>query len=171
VSRITRFLFLSITLILSTKETAYAQISSYQELQAAYIYNFAKYIKWPGEAEAFVIGVYDDEEVMNLLKAVLSEKKIGGREIELKMLTKSADLTGCNIVYVPERGSRYVSDLSDSISGRNILLVTEEDMIKKGAMISFVVEDEKLRFKLKKTSLASAGLVASDGLLKLAIVQ
>jgi hypothetical protein len=44
-------------------------------------------------------------------------------------------------------------------------------MIKKGAMISFVVEDEKLRFKLKKASLASAGLVASDGLLKLAIVQ
>jgi hypothetical protein len=140
-------------------------------LQAAYIFNFAKYIKWPGETKSFVIGVYDDEEVMDLLKNVLSEKKIGGREIELRMLTKSGDLTGCNIVFVPEGGSRYVSDLSDSISGKNILLVTEEDMIKKGAMISFVVEDEKLRFKLKKTSLVSAGLVASDGLLKLAIVQ
>lgn len=170
-SRITRFLFLGITLILSTKETVHAQVSSYHELQAAYIFNFAKYIKWPGEAKTFVIGVYDDEEVMDLLKTVLSEKKIGGREIELKMLTKPEDLNGCNIVYVPEGGSRNVSDLSGSISGRNILLVTEEDMIKKGAMISFVVEDEKLRFKLKKTSLARAGLVASDGLLKLAIVQ
>jgi hypothetical protein len=140
-------------------------------LQAAYIFNFAKYIKWPGETKIFVIGVYNDEEIMDLLKTVLSEKKIGGRAIELKMLTKPEDLNGCNIVYVPEGGSRNVNDLSDSISGKNILLVTEEDMIKKGAMISFVVEDEKLRFKLKKTSLASAGLVASDGLLKLAIVQ
>jgi hypothetical protein len=118
-----------------------------------------------------VIGVYDDDEIMDLLKTVLSGKKIAGREIELKVLANSDNLTGCNIVYVPEGGSKDVSRLSDSISGKSILLVTEEDMIKKGAMISFVVEDEKLRFKLKQTSLTGSGLVVSEGLLRLAIVQ
>jgi hypothetical protein len=118
-----------------------------------------------------VIGVYDDEGIMDLLKTVLSGKKIVGKEIEIKMLTNSEDLTGCNIIYVPEGGSKSVNALSNSISGKSILLVTEEDMIKKGAMISFVVEDEKLRFKLKQTSLAGAGLIVSEGLLKLAIVQ
>jgi hypothetical protein len=157
--------------ILCVNNGALAQTSSYQELQAAYIFNFAKYIKWPGDAKTFVIGVYDDDEIMDLLKTVLAGKKIAGREIELRVVTDSDDLTGYNIVYVPEGGSKEVSRLSNAISGKSILLVTEEDMIKKGAMISFVVEDEKLRFKLKQTSLTGSGLVASEGLLRLAIMQ
>jgi hypothetical protein len=43
-------------------------------------------------------------------------------------------------------------------------------MVRKGAMISFVLEGDKLRFKLKKNLLESVGLTASDGLQKLAIL-
>jgi hypothetical protein len=165
------YLLVLVFCISCIENEAFAQTSSYHELQAAYIFNFAKYIKWPGESKTFVIGVYDDDEIMDLLKTVLSGKKIGGREIELKVLNDLEDLAGYNIVYVPEGGSKDVGKLSHSISGQSILLVTEEDMIKKGAMISFVVEDEKLRFKLKKTTLTGSGLVVSEGLLRLAIVQ
>lgn len=148
---------------------AHAQASSYEELQAAYIYNFAKYIKWPGEESTFVIGVYGETEIMEYLQKTLEGKKVGNREIELKIISKSDPFTNYNIIYVSESGSRKIEELADAVSGKSILIVTEDDLIKKGAAISFVVEGDHLRFKLKKSALAAAGLSASEGLIKLAI--
>jgi hypothetical protein len=37
-------------------------------------------------------------------------------------------------------------------------------------MISFILEDSKLRFKLRKAALEAVDLVPSEGLLKLAII-
>ena len=152
-----------------TGRTALAQTSSYEELQAAYIYNFAKYIRWPDEKPIFVIGVYGETEIVEFLQKTLEGKKVGTREIELRVILKPDHIQDCNIIYVPESDSRKIEELSKAVSGKNILVVTEDDLIKKGAAISFVVEDDRLRFKLKKSALAEAGLSASEGLLKLAI--
>lgn len=152
-----------------TGGSARAQTSSYEELQAAYIYNFAKYIRWPDEKPIFVIGVYGETEIVEFLQKTLEGKKVGTRAIELRVILKSDHFLDCNIIYVPESDSRKIEELSKAVSGKNILIVTEDDLIKKGAAISFVVEDDRLRFKLKKSALAEAGLSASEGLLKLAI--
>jgi hypothetical protein len=76
----------------------------------------------------------------------------------------------CQIIYLPESSSHELSLLKGATAGRSILIVTEVDLIKKGAGISFVVEGDRLRFKLKKSILADVGLTASEGLLKLAIL-
>jgi hypothetical protein len=153
----------------SLVKTAHAQVSSYEELQAAYIFNFAKYIRWPDSEANFVIGVYGETEIMEHLKKTLADKKVGTRPIELRAITNADALFECNIVYVGESDSKKVSEMTTAIAGKSILIVTEEDLIKKGAAISFVVEDDRLRFKLKKSALVAAGLAASEGLLKLAI--
>ena len=157
-------------LLLFSNRAAYAQTSSYEELQAAYIYNFAKYVKWPTEGNpTFVIGIYGELEIMEFLQKTLDGKKIKGEVIELREINSVEEMMDVSIVYVPESGSKNMNALIDAVRGKSILIVTEDDLIKKGAMISFVVEDDKLRFKLKKNALAEAGLVASEGLLKLAI--
>jgi hypothetical protein len=139
------------------------------DLQAAYLFNFAKYIKWPQESSTFVIGVYGEQEILVVLNNTLKGKKVGGKAIELKVIENTEEALQCNIVYVTGSGSKGINGLVTAMEGKNILIVTEEDLIKKGAAISFVVEDDRLRFKLKKTVLAKSGLVASEGLLKLAI--
>jgi hypothetical protein len=150
-------------------ETARAQTSSYGELQAAYLFNFAKYIKWPGELPVFVVGIYGDAEIFDGLQSTLKTKKIGGRDIELREIKSLDQLAGCQIIYLPESASESLSEIRETTAGKNVLIVTEEDLIKKGATISFVVEDDRLRFKLKKSALSEAGLTATEGLLKLAI--
>jgi hypothetical protein len=165
-----QYLVIILTLMFSSSvKTVYAQGSSYEELQAAYIFNFAKYIKWPESDANFVIGVYGETEIMEYLEKTLAGKKVGSRSIELKVISKVEALLECNIVYVPESDSKKVAELTTLVAGKSILIVTEEDLIKKGAAISFVVEDERLRFKLKKSALVAAGLAASEGLLRLAI--
>lgn len=150
----------------------YAQSQSYGTLQAAYLYNFAKYIKWPHETPVFVIGIMSkDSETVKIFENALAEKKVIGKDILVKKITALSESGECNIVFIPEQEAKNITPLIEEIKGKSILLVTGDDLIKKGAMISFVIEDENLRFKLKSQLLNDAGLIPSEGLLKLAIVQ
>ncbi len=151
--------------------TIHAQTSSYLDLQAAYIFNFAKYVAWPGASSRFVIGVYGELKIMGFLETALKGKKIGGKRIELKVVETTEDMQICNIIYLPESGSKNIKQLTLDTEGKNILIVTEDDLIKKGAAISFFVEDDRLKFKLRPAALSRAGLSASEGLLKLALLQ
>jgi hypothetical protein len=150
---------------------AQTQTSSYGALQAAYLYNFAKYITWPDEHDHFVIGIYLDADIIDDLETLLIAKRIRGKAIEIRKVTTTEELLLCNIVYLSGENSKSIELVTASLEGKNILLVTEDDLVRKGAMVSFVVEDDKLKFKVKKTQLDKAGLVASEGLLKLAIIM
>jgi hypothetical protein len=152
-------------------ETAYAQTSSYEELQAAYIFNFAKYVMWPTPSSPFVIGVYGGPKNMEYLKKAFDSKKIGGRPAEVRVVEREADLLQCNIVYLPSSESRNIKALISMVGKFNILIVTEDDLIKRGAGISFIIDDGRLKFKLKQSALDQAGLTATRGLLNLAIIE
>jgi hypothetical protein len=151
--------------------TTKAQTSSYQDLQAAYIFNFAKYVTWPELSSVFVVGVYGDGENIKYLKYAFQSKRISGKDTEVRIIATEEDTYDCNIIYVPESGSKNLKTLLAAIEGKSILVVTEDDLTKRGAAISFIVQDDRLKFKLKKSALAAAQLRASDGLLKLAIIE
>lgn len=163
-------LLLIVMLISFCQNDCRAQASEYAQLQAAYLYNFAKYIKWPSESSAFVIGVMAREkEISEIFEKTLRGKKVPGKEIQVRQVSTPDEIHDCHILYVAESESKNISTLIGLLSGKSILLVTEDDLIKKGAMISFIVEEDRLKFKLKKNLMAEAGLIPSEGLLKLAI--
>lgn len=148
-----------------------AQSSSYEELQAAYLYNFAKYITWPGERSVFIIAVLGETEEMEDLQKTLKGKKVTGKEIQVRKIETLDKAEEYQIIYLFSSASKELVSVLKAISGKNVLVVTEEDLAKKGATISFVVEDDKLRFKLNESVLLKTGLKATDGLLKLAILM
>jgi hypothetical protein len=153
-------------------QSAQAQTHVYalRELQAAYIYNFAKYIKWPADSDQFVIGVYGDDELLLENFDMLNSKKVGGKPIVVKKIKSPEDILTCHIAYLPQSNSSKLEKLLRAAEGHHVLIVTEDDMIKKGASISFTVINNALKFKLKESTLTAAGLTASQGLLKLAIL-
>lgn len=152
--------------------TAKAQASSYGELQAAYLYNFAKYIRWPEEQETFDIGVIgSDDDIFNLLTTVLKDKRIGGKTLTIKEITSKDTLSSFQIIYIPGSSSKHMASTVAAVENEDILIVTERDLIAKGAHISFLIYGNKLRFKLSKEALSKTGLIASEGLLKLAILE
>jgi hypothetical protein len=146
------------------------QVYTFRDLQVAYIYNFAKYIKWPAESEEFVIGIYGDDALFEIFNRGLSVKKVSGKPVSIRHIEDPEDVKGCHIIYLPQSHSRELDELDNSARDENTLIVTEADLIKKGASISFTVVNNTLKFKLKESKLTEAGLIASQGLLKLAIV-
>ncbi|WP_276374824.1 YfiR family protein [Chryseolinea sp. H1M3-3] len=162
--------FCALVFLASSIQNLHAQ-NSESELRAAYIFNFAKYIKWPTDHQTFVIGVYGtDTEAFDALERTLKGKKIAGKEIQIKIFETFIDIASCQILYCPDIENKRLTTLLEMLVGKSVLLVTKEDLVKRGAMISFIVENDKLRFKIKKDALDRAGLVPTEGLLRLAIL-
>lgn len=168
--KITLLYFVFSVVIPAFNKPVAAQTSSYGELQAAYLYNFAKYITWPGEISTFKIGVLGDAQIMDDLQKVLKGKKVAGREIELKKISTPEEIKDYHIIYLSSDVSKELPSLLQGTLKKGILFVTEDDLAKKGATISFFVEDERLRFKINKKTLDDSGLKVADGLLKLGIL-
>src|SRR5687767_14120521 len=95
-----RSLLIGICLILTTRSLL-AQASTYGKLQAAYIYNFAKYIKWPNEFEIFHVYVLGQTEITEDLRGILKDKRASGKEINLSVINTLEEAKDMNILYVP----------------------------------------------------------------------
>ena len=147
-----------------------SQTSSYGELQAAYIYNFAKYTTWPQKLDTFKIAILGNTSIMNDLKKILKGKKILTYEIVLQQIKSIEEIKDFQMVYLPSSSSKDLEPLLKAGSNKNILIVTEDDLAKQGACISFFIEDERLKFKINRSMLQKFGLKAADGLLKLGVL-
>ncbi len=144
---------------------AQAQIST-RKLEAIYLYNFTKYINFQKASDGYTIGVLQEKGVANELQDNLQNK--GG--VQVKTISTAAEAEGCHIVYIPKTESSQLSGLVAQLEKSEVLIVTEEDLAKEGAPVSFVVEGSKLRFKINQLALEQTGLKASGSLLNLAIL-
>ena len=164
-----KFLLLTCLLLVCSTKHLSAQTTSYNELQAIYLYNFAKYTTWPGEFTAFVVGVYDDEAIHNIVNKKLEGKKIKGHPIKVMLIESDEEAKKCHILYISDPSSKNLSSVIESVQQKNILIVTERDLIKKGAMVSFLLIDNKLRFKINEEAIRNTQMTVSDGLIGLAL--
>jgi hypothetical protein len=146
-----------------------AQVPTYKG-QAVFIYNFTKYINWPASSDKLTIGILGKSPIMSELE-VFHGKKVSGREIEVKQIHAVNDASTCHIVFVPTLRSHHVADLSVMSQQKGILLISEEDQIAKGAAISFVIVNNKLKFKINPKVIKAADLQISNDLLAIAIVN
>jgi len=139
-----------------------------------FVYNFMKYIEWP-EAQSkgdFVVGVYGDSPIQKELQVLAASKKLKGRNIVIKTLTKPEDALGCQLMYVPAKQSSVVKTLKEQMKDKPILIVGErEGLARKGAALSFVtLEDDALKFDINKKEIEQHQLKISSQLINLGIV-
>jgi hypothetical protein len=147
---------------------AKAQVSSVK-MEAVYLYNFTKYVNWTGGGDKFVIGVLGSPEMKEELDKSLTGKKVGTRDIEIRDIAVS-QVIDCSIVYLGSSQSNSLATINTKIKGKNILLVTQEDLAEQGACISFFMQNGKLKFKLNQAALRDSGLKTSENLLTFATV-
>lgn len=134
--------------------------------------NFIRYLGWSDEAREgdFVIGVIKERELSQWLKKLSAGKKLGFQDIVVKEFKNVDEMEDCQVIFVSQ-SSNY-SKISDAVQqkvGKNTLIVTEVDgATSKGAMINFVVRDDKLMFELHKKNAAIGGIQFSQKLESLA---
>lgn len=162
-----RSILLLSVIFLLTHQSLFSQVSNFKG-QSLFIYNFAKHIKWPNAPQEYTIGVVGNSDFYKELETTLRGKQIDGSYFKVKTITSMNQVAECQIVYLPSSSSKEITSLISAVGKKEILVITENDLIEKGAGISFLFVDNKIRFRLNQSLLIKHGLQVSSGLVTLA---
>ena len=138
--------------------------SQENKIQAIFVLKFVENVSWPKEKKGLIIGVVGSSEVLTELNERLKLKNADG--FVVKKINASEAGT-CDVVFLPSSKDSHLSSIAESIHGKGILLITESDLAKKGAGISFQKESGKLQFLINKNEVESRGLKIATSLLSL----
>ena len=150
-------------------EQAFCQDVDYKAY-TLFLYNFMKYIEWPQDQTGdFVIGVVGDSPIKKDLQTLAETKKAKGRKIVIKIINIPDDAVSCNMIFIPSAKSTQLKPIAEKVKGKAVLIVAErEGLAKKGAAISFAVnDDDALQFDFNKSVLDSQSLKIANLLMQL----
>lgn len=143
------------------------------EVKAAYLYRFARYVEWPegtfANAEApIVFGVVGAEAVYAELARLLQGKPQPGRAIVARKLAPADPLEGIHVLFIGA-GALSAAPWPQRVGHRPILMVSEGARgIQEGAALNFVLVEDRLRFEASISAIERSGLRVSSRLLALA---
>jgi hypothetical protein len=144
-------------------------------VKAAFLYRFTEFVTWPDASYAradspFVMAVVGPgaDGVAENLRAITAGHHIGGRAIEVRRYGASDAIPAAQLVYVSGNDNNRVREVVQR-SPRHALVVTEADgALEHGAVINFVVVQERVRFDASIDSAEKRGLRLSSRLLAVA---
>jgi hypothetical protein len=151
-------------------------VSKEHQVQAAFIYNFAKYIQWPekrlaGATAPLVIVVLGDSPVADELTKVVFGRQANGRGIIVRSSTDPAASTAAeaHLVFVPAGQEGRFAEAAEAWSREAVVTVGESDRFAAlGGIITFKREGDKVRFAVNLDAAEQADVRLSAQLLKLA---
>ncbi|MGH7942293.1 MAG: YfiR family protein [Limisphaerales bacterium] len=154
---------------------ALAQSSGFSEYQvkAAFLYNFGKFVEWSSNDFAstnapLVIGIYGQDPFGNNLADVIRNRYINGHPVITREVSLE-ELKHCQILFIARSEQKNIKEILASLDDAGVLTVTESMPFQSGVMITFVIENQHIRFEINNTAAEKAGLKLSSKLLILAI--
>jgi hypothetical protein len=139
-------------------------------VKAGFLFNFAKFVEWPaarsGPLDFCVMG---DDRMAAYLETGLSGKSIGSRRVTVRNRPGPAELQSCSVIYLGRAEKKSAPQVAQSVVGKQILTVSEfPELGSQGVVISFFVDQERVRFEVHLGAVGRAGLKISSKLLILA---
>ena len=160
--------------LLAASGTCAAEVSKEYQIKAAFLYNFAKFVEWPAQSFAgadspVVIGVLGQNPFGGELEQVVKDRKINGRSIVVKKLEAPEEATSAHIVFITAAEDARLPTLQAAIKDGAVLTVGESDAFAgSGGVIRFVLDADKIRFRINLTPAERAHLKIGGQLQQLA---
>ena len=140
------------------------------EVKAGFIYNFAKFVKWPPQALKKTPGILvlcfasHDPAVDVFYK--LEGKLIRGRKIKVVAYKGEACLEQSQILFLATQDKAFIQQVLGLVKGRSILTIGEvEGFAQWGGIINFFQANKRLRFQINIDAARREGLRMSSQLL------
>jgi hypothetical protein len=147
------------------------------EVEAAYLSNFGRFVEWPARVGAgqtnndpFYVCVLGQDPFGSLLDGALRGETIGGGPMVAKRISGPEDAAGCRILFVSSSRDSQLNAILTALGTSNILTVGEmPGFTRRGGMIQFVLDGNRVRFEINLAAAQRAGLTLSSELLKVAV--
>jgi hypothetical protein len=147
--------------------------SEYQ-VEAAYLYNFGRFVEWPANAAAtegssFTICVLGDDPFGQALDATLVGETIGNQKVTARRISSLQTGADCRILFISSSEANRLNKIIEALDKNAVLTVSDiPQFSQRQGMIQFVLEENRIRFEVNLTATQRAGLALSSELLKVA---
>lgn len=150
---------------------AHAAPSEY-ELKAAFIYQIARFVEWPGTPvntgaplRLCVLGGNPFGPALENIRG----KPVGERKMEVSLLDMSADTRECNMLFIAAPAEKHLERIAALSRGTGMLTIGDtQEFARRGVMVNFFSQDGKIRFEVNLEATRQSGLKISSKLLSLA---
>ena len=159
---------------LSVCGAAVAQTPAENEVRAAFLYNFTKFVEWPSTpgaktTEPFRMCVVADAGFTRVVDTIVQGESVMGRPLVVVTPATAEAARTCQLLYVGqaerERGGRLLAAVRD----QPVLTVGDSPrFIESGGTIQFVLDNQRVRFDVNLQAAERSGLHVSSSLLRVA---
>jgi hypothetical protein len=141
-------------------------------VKAAMLYNFAKFVEWPGDAfgsDNRITFCITGKSPLNGTIQQMEGKQAKGRTVMIRQNVRPEEVAGCQLLFIPQSEQVRMTSYLQNASQRSILTVSDlERFTSSGGMIGFYEEDSKIRFDINQETAQKRRLHISSQLLNLA---
>jgi len=151
-----------------------AQVSREYQIKAVFLYNFAQFTEWPesafpSEKSPIVIGIVGPSPFGSALEETVRGETVQGHPLAIEHYARAPDIKTCHILFVPQQEVRQTDEIVKSLKGKPVLTVADTDgAASAGAIVRFVVENNKVHFRINAEAARAANISLSSKLLRVA---
>jgi hypothetical protein len=164
--------FIAVMVYVLTAPALNAQKISEYQVEAAFMFNFTKFVEWPASAfnnstEPFVVGIVGNDPFGQYLREIIAGEKVMEHNIIIERYRDLSAVGKCHMLFVnlPGKTAEALNQLKD----RSILTISDnENFAENGGMIQFYPENETIRLRTNVNAVKSANLNVSSKLLRIA---
>lgn len=153
----------------------FAQRSDPNEYQvkATYLYNFGKYVKWPealplSKGNSFAVCVFGQDPFGAILDSTLAGETLDGKPVVLRRISKPPDALECRILFISSAEEKHLKEILTALNSGVLTVSDMPNFTRRGGMIQFLLDGNKVRFEVNLASVENGKLVLSSELLKVA---
>lgn len=164
--------FLLTAVLSSLNARAQVSSASQYDVQAVYLYNFAKFVRWPagGPGPTLDICVAGQKAYVDSLSKVVTGERVNERPLTVRAIQRPEDETGCGILFIDTSAKARLDSLLAAATGKPVLTVSDiPGFLDDGGIIQFIVVDNRVRFSVDLRPTARNGIALSSELLKVAV--
>lgn len=157
----------------AAQQEGWAQRPSRDEVQAAYLYNFGKFVRWPQGADQgpIVLCVADEDRFGQTVARLVTGEEIGGRPVQERNLDTPDGVGACSILFVGATERDREESFLAAAEGKPILTVGDNpDFLAQGGAVQFVLVGDHVRFSVNLAACSRRRMTLSSELLKVAVM-
>ncbi len=153
-----------------------AGAQSEDQVMAAFLLNFARYVEWPENAfdrgdAPVTICMMGSKGFGEVVSKTVSGKTVDNRPVEINPDVDLLKTDGCHIVFIGRNFDRSPRATAAALDGLGVFSVADQEgFASAGGIANFYRDGNRIRFEINPKAAKKAGLKISSQLLRLAKV-
>jgi hypothetical protein len=143
-------------------------------IKAVYLVKFIQFVDWPDSAFAakespLVIGILGTDHLDGALDEAAEGEAIKNHRVVVRRFHNVKEIDGVQVLFIDTSESKRLRSILSALKDRNILTVSDiNDFSSEGGIVHFLIENNKVHFRINVDAAKKANLQISSKLLQLA---